>query len=249
MNLLLNIKLIIRNWWRNKMYFFISLFSLTVGLACTNLLVTFFIHEYNIESTNPNRENIYIMRQDSPMGKDELVTYTDVNAAQQILKNYAEVGSMLKMISGEASHFQYREQPIEKAIFLQMDSTLLNFFDYTVKEGSLKEALTTPGKVALSETYARKVFGNQPAIGESIEAIHSNGTRKSYQVAAILGERPQSFLHFDMLTAIDKQLFYGGATLLKFPTGADIASFEQKLKNDKVPTLLPGETNYHVVPI
>ena len=81
MNLLLNIKLIIRNWWRNKMYFFISLFSLTVGLACTNLLVTFFIHEYNIESTNPNRENIYIMRQDSPMGKDELVTYTDVNAS------------------------------------------------------------------------------------------------------------------------------------------------------------------------
>lgn len=249
MNLLLNIKLIIRNWWRNKMYFSISLFSLTVGLACTNLLVTFFIHEYNIESTNPNRENIYIMRQDSPMGKDELVTYTDVNAAQQILKNYAEVESMLKMNNVGASHFQYREQPIEKAIFLQMDSTLLNFFDYTVKEGSLKEALTTPGKVALSETYARKVFGNQPAIGESIEAIHSNGTRKSYQVAAILGERPQSFLHFDMLTAIDKHLFYGGATLLKFPTGTDIASFEQKLKDDKVPTLLPGETNYHVVPI
>ena len=67
MNMLLNIKLIIRSWWRNKMYFFISLFSLTIGLACTNLLVTFFIHEYNIESTNPNRENIYVLRQDSPM--------------------------------------------------------------------------------------------------------------------------------------------------------------------------------------
>ena len=249
MNLLLNIKLIIRNWWRNKMYFFISLFSLTVGLACTNLLVTFFIHEYNIESTNPNRDNIYIMRQDSPMGKDEIVTYTEVNTARQIKKNYAEIESMLRLNSVSVSYFQYKEEPIDKSIFLQMDSTLLNFFDYTVKEGSLKEALTTPDKVALSETYARKVFGNQPAIGESIEAIHSNGTRKSYQVAAILGERPQSFLHFDMLTAIDKQLFYGGATLLKFPTGTDIASFEQKLKDDKVPTLLPGETNYHVVPI
>ena len=48
MNMLLNIKLIIRSWWRNKTYFFISLFSLTIGLACTNLLVTFFIQEYNI---------------------------------------------------------------------------------------------------------------------------------------------------------------------------------------------------------
>ena len=56
--MILTIKLIIRNWWRNKMYFFISLFSLTIGLACTNLLITFFIHEYNIESTNPIRKNI-----------------------------------------------------------------------------------------------------------------------------------------------------------------------------------------------
>ena len=31
MNLALSIKLIIRNWWRNKLYFFISLFSLTIG--------------------------------------------------------------------------------------------------------------------------------------------------------------------------------------------------------------------------
>ena len=38
------LKLTLRNWWRNKLYFCISLFSLTVGLACTNLLVTYFIH-------------------------------------------------------------------------------------------------------------------------------------------------------------------------------------------------------------
>ena len=87
MNLLLSIKLIIRNWWRNKLYFFISLFSLTIGLACTSLLVTFFIHEYNIESTNPNRENIYILRQDSPMEEGEKVTYITTDAANQIKNN------------------------------------------------------------------------------------------------------------------------------------------------------------------
>ena len=49
MNIFLNIKLIVRNWWRNKLFFLISLFSLTAGLGCTNLLMTFFIHEYNVE--------------------------------------------------------------------------------------------------------------------------------------------------------------------------------------------------------
>ena len=41
MNVFLNIKLIARNWWRNKLFFLISLFSLTAGLGCTNLLMTF----------------------------------------------------------------------------------------------------------------------------------------------------------------------------------------------------------------
>ena len=152
MNLLLSIKLIIRNWWRNKLYFFISLFSLTIGLACTSLLVTFFIHEYNIESTNPNRENIYILRQDSPMEEGEKVTYVTANAAKQIKNNYAEVESMLCMNTLTSSHYEYEGNKIADALVLQVDSTLLNFFDYVTKEGNLQEALNTPGKVVLSET-------------------------------------------------------------------------------------------------
>ena len=60
MNIFLNIKLIARNWWRNKLFFLISLFSLTAGLGCTNLLMTFFIHEYNVEKYNTDRNLIVI---------------------------------------------------------------------------------------------------------------------------------------------------------------------------------------------
>ena len=248
MNLLLSIKLIIRNWWRNKLYFFISLFSLTIGLACTSLLVTFFIHEYNIESTNPNRENIYILRQDSPMEEGEKVTYVTANAAKQIKNNYAEVESMLCMNTLTSSHYEYEGNKIADALVLQVDSTLLNFFDYATKEGNLQEALNTPDKVALSETYAQKVFGSRNCIGEVIESVPMHGNRKSYQVAAILKDRPQSFLQFDMLTSMDDN-FYGGAALLKLPSGTNAENLLQKIKNDKVPTLEPGHTDYYIEPI
>ena len=248
MNLILSIKLTIRNWWRNKLYFFISLFSLTIGLACTSLLVTFFIHEYNIESTNPNRENIYILRQDSPMEEGEKETYVTANAAKQIKNNYAEVESMLCMNTLTSSHYEYEGNQIADALVLQVDSTLLNFFDYTTKKGSLQEALNTPDKVALSETYAQKVFGSKNCIGEVIESISAKGERKAYQIAAVLKERPQSFLQFDMLTAIDNS-FYGGATLLKLPAETDASTLQAKIKEDKVPTLMPGQTEYYIEPI
>ena len=246
--MLLNIKLIIRSWWRNKTYFLISLFSLTIGLACTNLLVTFFIHEYNIESTNPNRENIYAIRQDSPMEEGELTTYATTKAAEQIRNNYAEVESMLRMNALTSNHHEYQGNKMADALTLQIDSTLLHFFPYEVKEGSLKEALTTPNKMALTETYAQKVFGKKNCIGEVIESINAKGERKSYQIAAILKERPQSFLQFDMLTYFDES-FFGGVTLLKLPQGADKDALLQKIKDDKVPTLMPGETEYYLHPI
>ena len=44
MNTIAIFKIIFRGWWRNKLFILISLISLTVGLGCTNLLVTFFIH-------------------------------------------------------------------------------------------------------------------------------------------------------------------------------------------------------------
>ena len=246
--MLLNIKLIIRSWWRNKTYFLISLFSLTIGLACTNLLVTFFIHEYNIESTNPNRENIYVIRQDSPMEEGELMTYTTAMATEQIKNNYAEVESMLRMNTLTSSHYEYQGNKMSDVLALQVDSTLLHFFPYETKEGSLKEVLTTPDKVALTEAYTQKVFGKKNCIGEVIESISPKGERKSYQIAAILKERPQSFLQFDMLTGIDEN-FFGGVTLLKLPQGTDKDALLQKIKDDKVPTLMPGETEYYLHPI
>ena len=151
MNTLLNLKLIVRSWWRNKMYFLISLFSLTIGLACTNLLMTFFIHEYNLEGTNPNRENIYILRQDSPMEDGEKVTFTGVRPANQIKNNYPEITSMLRVGPYHAERFMYQENEMPRPLVLQADSTLPDFFPYNVLEGSLREVLTSPGKIALSE--------------------------------------------------------------------------------------------------
>lgn len=248
MNTLLNLKLIVRSWWRNKMYFLISLFSLTIGLACTNLLMTFFIHEYNLEGTNPNRENIYILRQDSPMEDGEKVTFTGVRPANQIKNNYPEITSMLRVGPYHAERFMYQENEMPRPLVLQADSTLPDFFPYNVLEGSLREVLTSPGKIALSENYTRRLFGNRIGIGETIEAYNSDGKKQSLLVAAILEERSQSFLQFDILTGTD-ETFIGGATLLKLPTGTDDKALLQKIREDKVPTMMPGQTQYYLEPI
>ena len=54
----ISFKLIFRSWLRNKTFTVISILSLAVGIACTNLLAAFVIHEYNIEQENPNKDRM-----------------------------------------------------------------------------------------------------------------------------------------------------------------------------------------------
>ena len=53
-------KLVLRSWWRNKTFSIISIVSLAIGIACTNLLAIFVIHEYNLEADNPHRETGFV---------------------------------------------------------------------------------------------------------------------------------------------------------------------------------------------
>lgn len=68
-------KLVLRSWWRNKTFSIISIVSLAIGIACTNLLAAFVIYEFNIEADNPNKEKIVYMAQDSPMKSGEKASF------------------------------------------------------------------------------------------------------------------------------------------------------------------------------
>lgn len=61
MNFLFTLKLILRGWWRNKLFFAVAVISLSVGLACTNLLLTYFVHDYFIEQNNPDKDRIFAL--------------------------------------------------------------------------------------------------------------------------------------------------------------------------------------------
>lgn len=94
---LFTLKLITRSWWRNKIFFFISLLSLSIGLACTNLLLTFFIYEYNIESNLPDKEQIVCLQQDAPMQEGAKVSYA-VGTIPALLKDkFAEIEEYVRI--------------------------------------------------------------------------------------------------------------------------------------------------------
>ncbi|MEY8552862.1 hypothetical protein AALJ87_05115 [Bacteroides uniformis] len=99
MTILTILKIITRSWWRNKVFFFISIVSLAIGLACTNLLFTYYVHDYNIESGNRDKNRIFCLRQDNPMQDGSKVAYADANIPPMLKEKYAEVEDYLRINS------------------------------------------------------------------------------------------------------------------------------------------------------
>ena len=243
------LKMIVRSWWRNKVFFLVSVASLALGLACTNLLMTYFVHEHGLEGRNPDRDRIVFLQQDDPMNEGKRVAYAAAEIPQRLKNSYAEVEDYLRMGTLHLLGCKVDGQKVESNfIVLSTDTTLTRFFDYRAAEGNLEQALRQPNKVALSAACARKLFGSREAVGQHIEVQMEGGDRQTYEVAAVLKEREQSLLRFDMLTASAAN-YWGGPTLLKLSKGTNAARLADKINADKVPTMLPDQTKYYLDPL
>ena len=243
------LKMILRSWWRNKVFFLVSVASLALGLACTNLLMTYFVHEHGLEGSNPDRDRIVFLRQDDPMNEGKRVAYAAADIPQRLKDSYAEVEDYLRLGKLDMLSCKVDGQKVDGSlILLSADTTLTRFFDYRTVQGSLEQVLHRPDQVALSAACARRLFGGGEAFGRHIEVQSESRGRQTYQVAAVLEERGQSLLQFDMLTAQTSD-YWGGPTLLKLSPGADAVRLADKINADQVPTLMPGQTKYHLDPL
>ena len=243
------LKMILRSWWRNKVFFLVSVASLALGLACTNLLMTYFVHEHRLEGSNPDRDRIVFLRQDDPMNEGKRVAYAAADIPQRLKDSYAEVEDYLRLGKLDMLSCKVDGQKVDGSlILLSADTTLTRFFNYRTAQGSLEQVLHRPDQVALSAACARRLFGGGEAFGRHIEVQSESRGRQTYQVAAVLEERGQSLLQFDMLTAQTSD-YWGGPTLLKLSPGADAVRLTDKINADQVPTLMPGQTKYHLDPL
>ena len=172
------LKMILRSWWRNKVFFLVSVASLALGLACTNLLMTYFVHEHRLEGSNPDRDRIVFLRQDDPMNEGKRVAYAAADIPQRLKDSYAEVEDYLRLGKLDMLSCKVDGQKVDGSlILLSADTTLTRFFNYRTAQGSLEQVLHRPDQVALTV----------PA-GSSEAAKPSDGTSKC-SPKAVAGRR------------------------------------------------------------
>lgn len=248
MDFLLLFRLILCGWWRNKLFFVVAVISLSVGLACTNLLLTYFVHDYFIEQNNPDKDRIFALRQDNFFEEGQKVTFALGEVLPQIQQEVPGVESFLRLQTYSQPLVRVANRDYTNLCLIGADSTLMDFFPPRLIAGDLKQVLTVPGKIAVNRRVAERLWGVENPLGQKVQ-VTVNTELRMYEVAAVWEEQPQAFLKMDLLTGLRTD-FWGGVPFLKLRKGVHPEAVQQAIRrNDGIATMKPGDTQYYVDPL
>ncbi|UVV59817.1 ABC transporter permease [Bacteroides thetaiotaomicron] len=235
------LKLIFRNWWRNKLFAVISLVSLVVGISCTNLLISFVIHEYTIEGENPKKDRILRLTQRLPsMQSTGQVSFVYGGSVAGMIAPFPEIESYLRLTEKEATHIEIENQRFPQQVIVEADSSFCRFFPYQILSGNMKEALTKPDCIALSEEKAMQYFGKFDCIGRELSVVYGDKVEMK-KVSAIYKFYAQSALRIDLLGNSQNLQEEGTSCMILLKEKTDVSAFCERFESTELPTVTgPG---------
>jgi len=195
----LNLKIALRNLWRNKTSSIINISGLAIGLAACLLLLLYVSYEWYFDKQGKGIDDVYQVMINFEQA-DGLVTGTGTSTPNTIgpalRESYPEVKSMSRIdVYGELKLIANKENSFKKRSRFA-DADILNVFDYDFIAGDKKTALNAPNNVIVTESMARLLFGTSDVLNQSVRFED----KVNLKITGVIKDLPEnSSIQFDYL--------------------------------------------------
>ena len=195
------LKVALRNLWRNKTFSLINIIGLATGLCCFILIALYVLDELSYDRFYKNSDRIYRISSDIRFGGAETkYPFTSDMMGQTLKKDYPQVEQYTRIYNSNGSKLVKKgTQFITETRVAHADSTFFDVFGLPAIAGNTHTALYEANTLVITETTARKYFGNvNNAIGKIIETDDNGKTL--YKVTAVIKDIPSnSHFNFDFI--------------------------------------------------
>jgi putative ABC transport system permease protein len=162
--------LAIRKLKKQKIFSLINILGLTVGITCCLMIFLFITHELSYDNFHKDGKDIYrVMRVGNFNGTREEVAYLSAPYATALLNDYPDAIKQAVRVMPDNDLITYKNIGFnEKKIYLA-DDDFFQFFNFPLVKGNPATVLKDPNSIVMTETTAKKYFGNDDPIGKVIE--------------------------------------------------------------------------------
>ncbi|HVJ01354.1 MAG TPA: ABC transporter permease, partial [Sphingomonas sp.] len=191
---------------RNRTYAFINIFGLTVGLAACVLILLYVRYERSYDSWLPDADQVYQLQTyysaNARGGEQKDMQLSAIAAGRALRKDFPQVEKVVWMRSFSPIVIQ-DGQPLQVETLRMVDDNLFEVLDLPFVRGSATTALPDSHSVALSESEAKRRFGDVDPLGKTFTIVDNTGD-VDYRVTAVFRDIPKnSSISADMVARFD----------------------------------------------
>ncbi|KPK87072.1 hypothetical protein AMJ80_12690 [bacterium SM23_31] len=160
-------KIAVRNLLKYKVFSFINISGLAVGMACCIVIFLFVQDELSYDRYHENSEYIYRIANELtiPTGVSRSV-FTGGWMAPNLINDFPEVLNAVR-IQDYHGVMSYEDKRFDE-FHHYADPSLLDIFTFPLIRGNKKTALTEPNTAVITEEFAEKYFGEEDPMGKTI---------------------------------------------------------------------------------
>jgi putative ABC transport system permease protein len=161
----------LRSLSRHKLYSFINIVGFAIGLACAILITLYVRDELSYDRWIPDTENLYRLEATinvpgrDPANTGQAAFIVVKTAQEQIPEITAATHVMREPMTVNIGNQQYRET------ITVVDPEFLDIIKLELVEGDSKRVLAQPESIVLSQSQARKYFGNVDPVGKVLSVV------------------------------------------------------------------------------
>ncbi|CAD5267748.1 MULTISPECIES: ABC transporter permease [unclassified Imperialibacter] len=223
-----------RSLRRSKFFSLINILGLAIGI-CSFLLIVFFVQdELSFDKHLPHAERMYRMDMTGRFGGNEF-NIAVVSAAQgpQMKEDFPEVEDYVRFRTRGYFLVKYGEDVYKEESVAYVDANVFDFFGINMISGDPATALKEPKTLVITEVLAKKLFGDDEAVGKVVKISND----QDYKITGVMAPLPQNtHFHFDILASMETLdeaknaiwLSQNFQTYFRLAEGASVENLEAK---------------------
>jgi putative ABC transport system permease protein len=195
---------------KNKTYAFINIFGLALGLAACLLILLFVRYELSYDKQLPGASQAYQFQSfftDRDTGEVDKIQMAPYVSRELLTKDFPQIESSVHALAaGPVVLKGGQAYSTEDVRFV--DGNLLDILQFPLVKGNARTALNQAGTLVLTETEARKYFGEEDPLGQTL-TFSARGQQTDYRITGILKDLPKN-THFTgtMLARYDPKSYW-----------------------------------------
>ncbi len=155
---------------RDKFHYFLNFLGLSMGIACSIIIMLFLRNELTYDQYHQNADRIYrISSNYITSGKPLLYAVTSPALGPRIKEEYPEIEDFVRIAPMSEMLIELDDRRFYQKRLVLADPSILKVFTYPLLQGNMETCLKDPNTVVLTETLARKYFGEENPLGKVIQ--------------------------------------------------------------------------------